>query len=209
MLDPRFKDTLWSRYPDLFRVRWLKECKELMFKMFVAKFPLDGESSEESSGGSAGLYGNGMGQGSKKAIDRLADKMDDFLGAYSDETPSLIESPTDELKRFLGSPTRITFRGDPLAWWRNNALQYPRVAQFARDILAIPGSSVCVERVLSSGRDMLGVRRTSLGADTMRLLMRSKSALKLERQAYKSMTPEQKAKHTEFFASRRPETSKL
>jgi hypothetical protein len=45
------------------------------------------------------------------------------------------------------------------------------VAEAAREFLAIPASEVSVERLFSAGRDLLGIRRLSLGADTMRMLM--------------------------------------
>jgi hypothetical protein len=75
----------------------------------------------------------------------------------------------------------IDMDGDPLLWWRVNQHRYPRVAAFARDVLAIPSSSVAVERTLSLGQDLLGVRRMGLSEDTMQTLMRLKSGLKLER----------------------------
>jgi hypothetical protein len=55
-----------------------------------------------------------------------------------------------------------------LSWWRTHRDEYPRMAAAARDYLAIPASSVAVERLFNSGRDMLGVRRNSLSAETMR-----------------------------------------
>jgi hypothetical protein len=45
------------------------------------------------------------------------------------------------------------------------------MAEAAREFLAIPASEVSVERLFSAGRDFLGIRRLSLGADTMRMLM--------------------------------------
>jgi hypothetical protein len=45
------------------------------------------------------------------------------------------------------------------------------MAAAARDYLAIPASEVPVERLFSSGRDILGVRRSSMKGETMRMLM--------------------------------------
>ena len=44
------------------------------------------------------------------------------------------------------------------------------MAAAARDYLAIPASEVAVERLFSNGRDLLGVRRGSMKAETMRML---------------------------------------
>lgn len=56
-------------------------------------------------------------------------------------------------------------------WWRVNRADYPRMAAAARDYLAIPASEVSVERLFSKGRDVIGIRRHSMTADTMRMLM--------------------------------------
>jgi hypothetical protein len=45
------------------------------------------------------------------------------------------------------------------------------MAAIARDYLAIPASKVSVERLFSSGRDILSVRRHSMNRETMRILM--------------------------------------
>jgi hypothetical protein len=45
------------------------------------------------------------------------------------------------------------------------------MAAAARDYLAIPASEVAIERVFSTARDVLGIRRYSLKGDTIRMLM--------------------------------------
>jgi hypothetical protein len=45
------------------------------------------------------------------------------------------------------------------------------MAAAARDFLAIPASEVAVERLFSKERDLLGIRRHSMKAYTMRILM--------------------------------------
>lgn len=70
---------------------------------------------------------------------------------------------------------------DPLTWWRLNEHRFPRLAAMARDYLCIPGTSVAVERVFSTGRDVISVRRTSLPAETIRTLMTDRAGVMLER----------------------------
>jgi hypothetical protein len=62
-----------------------------------------------------------------------------------------------------------------LNWWRSHESEYPIMSQVARDYLAIPAGEVDVERLFSSGRDLIGIRRNSLSIDTMRALMILKS----------------------------------
>ena len=52
-------------------------------------------------------------------------------------------------------------------WWKNHKNEYPRIAAAACDYLAIPASEVSCKRVFSAGRDMIGIRRFSLHANTM------------------------------------------
>lgn len=49
--------------------------------------------------------------------------------------------------------------------------ELPQMAAAARDFLPIPASEVAVERLFNMGRDVLGIRRHSMKADTMRILM--------------------------------------
>ena len=65
-----------------------------------------------------------------------------------------------------------------LKWWQQNAGTYHRMAYVARQFLAIPASSVGVERLFSSGRDTLQLRRLSMKALTMRKLMMLKNKYK-------------------------------
>ena len=53
--------------------------------------------------------------------------------------------------------------------------QYPNVAKAARALLAIPSAEVDIERLFSEGRDVVGIRRMAMDADTMRILRLLKS----------------------------------
>lgn len=80
-----------------------------------------------------------------------------------------------DIDQYFDRP-RVTVTGaeDPdwlCNWWRTHKGEYSQMAEAAREFLAIPASEVSVERLFSGGRDLLGVRRHSLGADTMRMLM--------------------------------------
>ena len=56
-------------------------------------------------------------------------------------------------------------------WWKANLLQYPIMSQVARDYLPILLAEVDCERVFSSGRDLLGIRRHSMGPETIKAVM--------------------------------------
>ena len=69
--------------------------------------------------------------------------------------------------------------GDPewvVKWWKANAFNHPLMAQAARDYLSVPSAEVGVERQFSGARDVLGLRRHCMNAETMRWLMLLKGA---------------------------------
>ena len=49
--------------------------------------------------------------------------------------------------------------------------EHPLIAQAVRDFLPVPSTEVGIERVFSGGRDVLGLWRQSMSAETMQWLM--------------------------------------
>jgi hypothetical protein len=85
------------------------------------------------------------------------------------------DNQISDIDRYFDSPrVKVSEIEDPnwlCDWWRVHKNDYPQMAAAARDYLAIPASEVSVERLFSSGRDILGVRRHSMNGETMRILM--------------------------------------
>jgi hypothetical protein len=77
-----------------------------------------------------------------------------------------------------------------LKWWKANAFQYPLMATAARDLLAVPGSEVDVERLFCGGRDLLGIRRFGLKGETMRILTLLKAYFERKLNEGKAPLPE-------------------
>ena len=80
-----------------------------------------------------------------------------------------------DIDRYFDSP-RVSADGTGgadwlLDWWYRHRHEFPQMATAARDFLAIPASEVAVERLFSRGRDLLGIRRHSMSAETMRMLV--------------------------------------
>ncbi|CAB4422049.1 unnamed protein product [Rhizophagus irregularis] len=62
-----------------------------------------------------------------------------------------------------------------LEWWKLNETQYPHLAAMARDYLAIPATSVPIERAFSGGTDLVTQKKCSLSPETIRACMCLKS----------------------------------
>jgi hypothetical protein len=60
---------------------------------------------------------------------------------------------------------------DVLAWWKAHEADYPTLAMMARDLLAIPASSVPSERAFSSSGGLISKKRTRLANNTIRAMM--------------------------------------
>ncbi|KAH6703993.1 hypothetical protein BKA61DRAFT_739848 [Leptodontidium sp. MPI-SDFR-AT-0119] len=57
-----------------------------------------------------------------------------------------------------------------LNWWKANSFIYLLMASVARDLLAVLGSEVDVERLFCGGRDLLGIRRLHMSGETIRMV---------------------------------------
>jgi hypothetical protein len=84
-----------------------------------------------------------------------------------------------DIDRYLGSQPvnwshHLIEDGDSawvLKWWKMNASEFPLMAQAVRDYSPVPSAEVGVERLFSDARDVLGLRRHRMNAETMRRLM--------------------------------------
>ncbi|QRV96184.1 hAT family dimerization protein [Ceratobasidium sp. AG-Ba] len=174
ILDPRFKDSLFKS-----RTSWTSE-------LFSEEWVDDCAASLQDIGDS---YYNDTEQNTHSdPVNNFQpddfDVTDDFSRAWQAQIPSRtlhasISNPiSSELAVYLKEGlTKMA----PLAWWRLNAHRFPHLAAMARDFLCIPGTSVAVERVFSYGRDLIGVRRASLSAETIRMLMTYRAGIMLEK----------------------------
>ena len=97
----------------------------------------------------------------KLETDEYDDWLDDVVYLKTEKEPSVstIELINQELDRY---DAEAQIRGDPLQWWKSREISMPFLAEVARAILCIPGSSVPCERVFSKSGQLLNNRRCSL-----------------------------------------------
>jgi len=82
---------------------------------------------------------------------------------------------------YLSSPVVLrTDDFDVLQWWETHEAMYPRLAQVARDVLAVPLAQVGVERVFNCSKDVIGDRRHRLKPATLQRIMFLKDVIALE-----------------------------
>ncbi len=66
-----------------------------------------------------------------------------------------------ELNSYLMSPA-IDGEQDPLAWWKEHRVNFPRLSKLARKYLCIPATSSPSERLSSAGGNIVTCERSCL-----------------------------------------------
>ncbi|CAN0830008.1 Putative AC transposase [Linum grandiflorum] len=99
------------------------------------------------------------------------DKFVDILLASSD-------SGKNELDTYLEDKVlRRSVDFDILNWWKANSTKYPTLSLIARDVLAIPISTVASESAFSAGGRLISAQRSRLHVKTVEALMCTQSWL--------------------------------
>lgn len=108
----------------------------------------------------------------------------DTLAAIKRKTNLLVKSELDMYFEEDILPRMEDF--DILGWWRNNGLKYPTLQLIARDILAIPVSTVASESAFSIGGRIVNPNRNRLTSETLEALMCARNWLwaELEGKSY-------------------------
>lgn len=100
-----------------------------------------------------------------------------------------VTTSKSELEKYLmeeNEEDNIKF--DILAWWKLNASRFPVLARLARDVLAIPVSTVASESAFSTGGRVLDDFRTSLTPFMVQVLVCSQDWLRHSKASQASNT---------------------
>ncbi|KAL5571371.1 hypothetical protein UlMin_020968 [Ulmus minor] len=95
------------------------------------------------------------------------------------EEHSVLES-CNEVEKYLGDENvnPLTPSFDILLWWKVNSTKYNILAMIARDVLAVPVSSVASEQAFSTGGRILHPYKSSLNSKTVNYLICTQNWLK-------------------------------
>jgi hypothetical protein len=160
VLDPRFKMELvefrLKKYFGVGADKHILEVKEAIAALFLA-YAAEVEDfnsmSQEQSGEETGLA-------------------DDALSDFDEHIKLKKANSCNELQRYLEEdfhPRTPDF--DILKWWAVNSPRYPVLGNIARDVLAVPASTVASESAFSTCGRVITDHRTSLGAESVEALM--------------------------------------
>lgn len=111
----------------------------------------------------------------KKMKQEADDWLDDIISTKIEPaTKSLKEQIEEEIDRFIAEPV-VHRKGeeklDPLKWWASHEVLYPRISRLAKQILAMPASSVPSERIFSLAGNIVNKKRSQLKPENLDLLI--------------------------------------
>ncbi|KAF7124341.1 hypothetical protein RHSIM_Rhsim12G0119000 [Rhododendron simsii] len=80
---------------------------------------------------------------------------------------------SSEVDKYLGDlcERRDNPDFDILVWWKNNSNKYPILSKIARDVLAVPVSTVASESAFSTGGRIIDQFRSSLSSSMVKTLV--------------------------------------
>jgi hypothetical protein len=133
--------------------------QELLEDYRIRSLPPDDQPQQSESPQSKQSGEDGGAAGKFKA--KLAKKMRLNSGASS--TSRVTRGMRTELDRYLAEECEEDYRKfDILAWWKGQSSRFPILSSMARDVLAIPISTVASESAFSAGGHILDDFRSSL-----------------------------------------------
>lgn len=103
--------------------------------------------------------------------------MDDLFGEQVVPVNSAARDVALELSHYRNRPDALRLLPDkktildPLAWWKQHQLKYPRLAVLARRYLSVISTSVPAERVFSKGGWTVNKRRCALSDESVSILV--------------------------------------
>ncbi|KAJ3686932.1 hypothetical protein LUZ61_016096 [Rhynchospora tenuis] len=141
----------------------LKQCFDDMFNEYLLA---NTKASQSQTGGTA--HASGSSSGSVQETNTRAG-LKDFLNVKKQSDPMI-----SELDQYLAEPLdhcSLDDDFDILSWWKLKAPKYPVLARLARDVLAVPISTVASESAFSYAGRTLSPTRSSLNDESVEALI--------------------------------------
>ena len=157
-------------------VETLKKDIEHLFKQYVKKAHIGGGSSSSCTDYTSGSETESQSRSTSLGLSQnkfALNKYRRFRGSQN-----LMENRSELEKYYLEDVETPSFEFDLLTWWKVNSTKYPILVRVARDVLAIPITTVASESAFSSGGQVLDSYRNSLAPSMVNALICAQNWLK-------------------------------
>lgn len=170
VLDPRYKMTVLEFY---FEKLYGDKASEEIEKVRKLCYDLLSEYQDRLDSRTDGI-GESFSHPNLNSSETLSE-YDLFVSRKKSRKENKVKS---EMDHYLEEDVLPRIPGfDVLAWWKSNAPKYPTLQVMARDMLAIPVSSVASESAFSTSGRLVTPHRSRLHPKTMEALMCAQSWL--------------------------------
>jgi hypothetical protein len=170
VLDPRYKmqllNALFLRIHEFESIAMdaVQKVKELLYNLV-----LEYQDSMEASATSDGAQTRTTSASTMTIDEDWIDTFDDYMSKQPTVTSTYVRT---ELDLYLEEPLLPrTQELDIIQWWQHAGLKYPTLRKIARDVLAIPVSTVASESVFSTGGRIISPHRSRLAPSMIEALM--------------------------------------
>ncbi|XP_071695172.1 zinc finger BED domain-containing protein RICESLEEPER 2-like [Rutidosis leptorrhynchoides] len=187
ILDPRYKLNIMEySFPRLYSNMEDVKAKIDAHKVFMYELF---EHYQEDAYNNAGNHVNPMSNNKNTGSGGLFDDYSSYVA--EDTTSGSIKLELDHYLEEKVCPPGMDL--DILAWWKTNGVKYPNLQKIARDILAIPITTVASESSFSTSGRLVSPHRSRLHPDALEALMCAQSWLLAEIRGNNSFDHESEA----------------
>lgn len=110
--------------------------------------------------------------GVKSSMSNISDASRDFMEQYDEFIRRQPKDLRSELEKYLSEYVEVNYEGfDLLKWWKVSSERFHVLSQIARDVLAVPVSTVASDAVFSTDRRVLDPFRSSLPPEIVEALI--------------------------------------
>lgn len=174
VLDPRYKMKLVEFYfPLIYGERSQSKVDEVRRNCcdLLVEYQSRATKLMRNSGG-LGIIGSSCASTVDASDSDILDMYDKFVASSSSQAASKSLTELDMYLEEIVLPRTQHF--DILSWWKTNGVKYPNLQKMAKDILAIPVSTVASESAFSNSGRIVGPHRSRLNPTTLEALMCSR-----------------------------------
>ncbi|KAI3750895.1 hypothetical protein L2E82_21794 [Cichorium intybus] len=159
----------WNIDRKLSTLTKLEEFVKHLFKEYQSSNP---STKSDNAGCGSSSFDVGLSSGHRDGFKKLLSEIASITSTH-DESGGMTELDNYLREKLLPKDMEL----DLLVWWKTNGFKYPTLQRIAKDILAVPISTVASESAFSTSGRLISPHRSRLHPKTLEALMCAQSWL--------------------------------